>query len=178
MGNRQAINRVLKALSATAAAITLCASVAASAQDRVVSSTRVAAVEHVDSELTLTWVFRAEDLFACQTIAYDLRLILGDFGDRVDVTALGVNTDPELLADFLRKERLSIRTGNLSEAQYRQSSYRVDEGPALYISRNGQRLHSVYASIGQRSPETEGVELYDLVAQLLAHPTQRVARAH
>jgi hypothetical protein len=175
MGNRQTINRVLTVVGISVAALTPAPSAAASTQDIVMPRPSVAAV-HNTAELTVTWVFRGEDLFACETVAYDLRRIIGEYGGRVDVRAIRINADDELVASFLRKERLPIRVASMSAAQYHQA-YQTENSPAVFINRGGQRLRSYFASDAPRTGQRSSLDLYAVVGQLLAHPAHTLARA-
>lgn len=177
MGNRQTIHRVLTLAVATASALTLSASrAAASAQGEVELPAGISAVQN-NAELTLTWVFRDEYAFACETAAYDLRRLMGEYGDRLDVTAIGIDTDPELVASFLRRERLaSIPVQRHTEASYRQV-YGSEPNAVVFISRDGQRVRSLFASNAPQTRQQVSFGLYDAVAQLLARPAHTVARA-
>lgn len=177
MGNRKTIHRVVTVAGVAATALTLSASrAAASAPGEVELPAGISAV-HSNAELTLTWVFRDEYAFACETAAYDLRRLMGEYGNRLDVTAIGIDTDPELVASFLRRERLSsIPVQPYTEAFYRQV-YGTEANALVFISRGGQRVRSVLASNGPQTGQQVSVGLYEAVVQLLARPAHTVARA-
>jgi hypothetical protein len=176
MGNRQTVHRVLTLFGSAAAAVCLSAGAAASVQDGVAPRPGVTVTVQTNVELTVTWVFRGEDLFACETVAYDLRRILGEYAGRVDVRAIGIDTDDELVASFLRKERLPIAVAPYSEVQYWQA-FHTESSPAVFITRAGEPVRSVFASDGARTGQVNNFELYDLVGQLLARPAHTLARA-
>jgi hypothetical protein len=173
MGNRQAIRRFLT-LSAAAGVLTLCGGLAASAQAAARHASGAAA--EASAELTVTWVFRGADLFACETVAYDLRRVIAEHGDRVDVRAIGIEADDELVASFLRKERLPIRVAPYTAAQYRLA-FGTASSPAVFITRGGQPIRSLFASTAPQTREVSSFGLYDLVSHLLAPPARTVARA-
>jgi hypothetical protein len=174
MGNRQTINRVLTVVGISVAALTPAPSAATATQDDVVPRPSIAAVQST-AELAVTWVFRGEDLFACETVAYDLRRVLGEYGRRVDIRAIGINTDAELVASFLRKERLPIRVAPYTEVQYRQAFGNV-ASPAVFITQAGQPVRSVFASNTPRTGPRSSADLYDVVTELLTRPARTLAR--
>jgi hypothetical protein len=173
MGNRQAIRGFLT-LSVAAGVVALCGSPVASAQ-MAVRHPGGAATE-ASAELTVTWVFRGVDLFACETVAYDLRRVIAEHGARVDVRAIGIDADDELVASFLRKERLPIRVAPYTDAQYRLA-FGTPSSPAVFITRGGQPVRSLFASTAPQAREVSSLGLYDLVSHLLAPPARTVARA-
>ena len=173
MGNRQAIRRFLT-LATAAGVFTLCGGSAASAQVAARHAGGVAT--QTNAELTVTWVFRGADLFACETVAYDLRRVIAEHGGRVDVRAIGIDADQELVASFLRKERLPIQVAPYTDAQYRLA-FGTASSPAVFVTRGGQPVRSLFASTAPRTREVGSFGLYDLVSHLLAPPARTVARA-
>jgi hypothetical protein len=175
MGNRQTIHHVLTLLGSVAVVLTLSAGTALPAQPPVELRPIVTAAR-TNSELTVTWVFRGEDLFACETVAYDLRRVLGEYGERVEVRAIGINADEELVASFLRKERLPIQVAPYTEVQYRQA-FGTTNSPAVFIARPGQPVRTVFASNAPQVGRQSSLGLYEVVTQMLARPARTIARA-
>jgi hypothetical protein len=74
-----------------------------------------------DEIVTLQWVFRTGDLMTCRTSARDLRHARLAFGNRVQIRAVAVATEAEVVRAFLRGERLNAEVVTISEREYRRT---------------------------------------------------------
>jgi hypothetical protein len=89
-----------------------------------------------EGPLSVRWVFRQGDLLSCRTSVRDLRHILMAYGDRVRVTAVAIETDPEFVRSFLRGERLDAELVIVSEREYREELGSVPT-PSVELLRAG-----------------------------------------
>jgi len=72
------------------------------------------------ARVTVTWILRDQDLFSCQSAAYDLRALVRVHGSAVLLRVVAVDSDPALVAAFMRRERLNLAVTHLSSGEYRR----------------------------------------------------------
>lgn len=131
--------------------------------------------EKKEGQVEVSWVFRAEDLMSCKTSARDLRHAQRRFGDGITVSAFAVDTDPELVASFLRNERLDLPVVNISERDYRQM-FGSEATPAVVVTQ-GQQVIEVLAAGRQIPRGRRGTAaLVERLKALVPQPTDSLPR--
>lgn len=161
MATRKMIPHVL----ALVAALALAPAAPAAAQAPAVPNANVLTSADADADVTITWVFRAGDLFSCRTVAYDLRQVLREHGGRVAVRAIAVDVDDALATSFIRRERLDgVQVLHTTEAQYLQA-FGDAPSPAIYLSRQGQAVRRFPHT--PSSWEQQDMELFEVVGEML-----------
>lgn len=124
--------------------------------------------------VTLTWTLRDEDLFACESAAYDLRGLVRAYGAGVSLHVIAVDSDPALIASFMRRERLDASVVHLSTQAYRQA-YRANPIPGIAVSQQGRLVTSVNAGLVHVRDRRGSSSLDEIVGQLLSPSRYSVA---
>ena len=122
---------------------------------------------------TLTWIFTPASLYACESVAYELRRIVPQYHEQINITAQYITNDTSILTwgrSFLRRERLSrITLHTMTTQEYRQAYAQFAHLPVpmIILSVPGAPDEHFYAEI--RLPE--GARDMERLAQRLANLT-------
>jgi hypothetical protein len=168
MGNRK---KLLRALSAIALAVpALCGwTTPAKAQAGFGAGAAHTGIVRGPANVgpvTVTWTLRDEDLFACVSAAYDLRALVRSYGSAVAIRVVAVDSDPSLVAAFMRRERLDANVTYLSTREYRQA-YRTSPVPGIAVGVQGRLVESVNAGLIHVRNRRGSESLEEIVRELL-----------
>jgi hypothetical protein len=100
------------------------------------------------TNVTIGWVFRAEDCLTCQNFQGELRHILGVHGSQVNFVAVhvGEKADTLLATAFFHRERLDPVLVNLAANEYRKL-FGAMPLPALYVVVNSKLVHVAFGDV-------------------------------
>jgi hypothetical protein len=177
MGNRKNLLRVLSALPLSLAALGGWITPATAQAVPVAGATHAGNVRSAGNvaPVTLTWTLRDEDLFACESAAYDLRALVRSYGAGVSLQVIAIDSDPALVAAFMRRERLDGAVVHLSTREYRQA-HRTNPIPGIDVSQQRRMVESVNAGLVRVRNRRNSSSLDEIVRPLLV--PSRYSLAH
>lgn len=120
---------------------------------------RIEASEADTGDLVIRWVFRQGDLMSCRTSARDLRHVLFNHGERVQMIAIAIDSDPRYVQGFFRAERLRGEVEYLTERQFRRRHGSVPY-PSVAIIRDN-RVVELFAAGNLTLPGRRGTSELD-----------------
>ena len=136
-----------------------------------VSRAEPAASRREGPALSVTWVFSASDLLACEPPTNLLRSLQSRLGDRVRVSALFVGDEPESFPrTFLRNERLPVAVRQIGHDEFRRL-YPGRELPIVIMSNGSQQTVYDQDAWRHRKPG-HGDQLEHAVLRLAAARTR------
>jgi hypothetical protein len=168
MGNRNPILRILTFAPLSLVAIGSSAVETATAQSAHVSAgagVRTAAYAG-SAAVSVAWTLQDEDIYSCESAAYDLRALIRSYGSQVAIQAIAVDADPTLVASFLRAERLNIPVTYLSARQY-QVAYGSRPLPGVAVKQSGRLVEVVNSGQMHVRGRRDTSSLNEIVANLV-----------
>jgi hypothetical protein len=167
MGSRNPRLRILSLLSLSLAFSSPPAAAQASQPAIAVRTAATHPPGHEAGPVALTWVFRGQDVFACQSDAYDLRAVLRTYASNVSARMVAVDADPQVVASFLRREGLNLRVSFLSAQEYRQA-FHTAPVPGVSVTRGGQLVENLNTGQLQVRGRRDTSSLMEIVGQLVS----------
>lgn len=141
----------------------LCATIAAvSASPRYASSaaaseTALQSAGRSPRAPSLRWIFRQQDLLTCRTAAYTLRHLNATLGDKIEIIAVPVGIDENVVRSFLRAERLPIGLSAISEYEM-SGRYGDTPPPGLYVLLGDSVVRAFPVGTGRDYPDVQLLE--------------------
>lgn len=178
MGNRKAILWILSFVPLSLAAMGGGGIEPATAQAVRIAGAVPAGIEASSprsSVVGVSWTLRDEDLFACETAAYDLRALLREHRGQVSVRAIAVDADPSLVASFMRNERLDITVAYVSAEQYRLA-YGAPPRPGVVVTHRGRLVEALNTGQLRVQGRRDTRSLGEIVTGLVSGTRSSLAR--
>lgn len=169
MGNRKKLLRILSAVALTVASMGGLAMPSSAQTVPVAGATHAGIVRGPanGAPVTLTWTLRSQDLFACESAAYDLRALVRSYGGAISLRVIAIDSDPALVAAFMRREQINAAVVHLSTREYRRA-HRTNPIPGIDVSRQGQLIGSVNAGLVHVRGRRNSDSLDEIVREILA----------